>query len=163
MDIGMVRTLYDYNVWAHHQVWDCIMQLNDEQFTREIEYSHGSIHAQVVHTMFAEWSWFSRLQGHSTTRIWQAADFPTRDSIRARWDEVEADIRAYLDSLSDEDLKETFHYTTTKGTPQENVRWEILIHVLNHGTDHRAQIMAMLNQIGVPGVEQDLIFYLRGR
>jgi uncharacterized damage-inducible protein DinB len=35
------------------------------------------------------------------------------------------------------------------------------LHVINHGTDHRAQILAMLNQLGGETVEQDLIFYLR--
>jgi len=43
----------------------------------------------------------------------------------------------------------------------ENTRWEILLHVASHATDHRAQILAMLNQrFGVQTMEQDLLFYL---
>jgi len=40
---------------------------------------------------------------------------------------------------------------------------ETLLHVVNHGTDHRAQILAMLHGMGAPTVAQDLLFYMRSR
>jgi uncharacterized damage-inducible protein DinB len=39
-------------------------------------------------------------------------------------------------------------------------RWQILAHVVNHGTDHRAQVLDLLHRLGAPNVEQDLIYYL---
>jgi uncharacterized damage-inducible protein DinB len=35
----------------------------------------------------------------------------------------------------------------------------VLLHVANHGTDHRAQLLRLLNDLGVRTVAQDDIFY----
>jgi uncharacterized damage-inducible protein DinB len=35
-----------------------------------------------------------------------------------------------------------------------------LAHVVNHGTDHRGQILATLHGLGAPTVEQDMMFFL---
>jgi uncharacterized damage-inducible protein DinB len=38
--------------------------------------------------------------------------------------------------------------------------WQVLLHVVNHGTDHRAQILRQLNDLGVETKWQDYIFYV---
>jgi uncharacterized damage-inducible protein DinB len=37
----------------------------------------------------------------------------------------------------------------------------VLIHVANHGTDHRAQLLALLNQLGVKTFPQDYFFFIK--
>jgi uncharacterized damage-inducible protein DinB len=37
--------------------------------------------------------------------------------------------------------------------------WQVLLHVVNHGTDHRAQTLRLLNDLGIKTVSQDYIFY----
>jgi uncharacterized damage-inducible protein DinB len=37
--------------------------------------------------------------------------------------------------------------------------WQILLHVANHGTDHRAQLLRILNDVGVKTFPQDYIIY----
>ena len=44
--------------------------------------------------------------------------------------------------------------------PQRTGRREVLLHMVNHGTDHRAQILARLHELGAETVEQDLMLYL---
>jgi uncharacterized damage-inducible protein DinB len=36
----------------------------------------------------------------------------------------------------------------------------VLLHVANHGTDHRAQLLRALHDFGAPTFDQDLILYL---
>jgi uncharacterized damage-inducible protein DinB len=38
--------------------------------------------------------------------------------------------------------------------------WQVLLHVANHGTDHRAQILRLLNDLGIETIYQDYIFYV---
>ena len=38
--------------------------------------------------------------------------------------------------------------------------WQVLLHVVNHGTDHRAQLLRRLNDLGVETTSQDYIFYV---
>ena len=37
--------------------------------------------------------------------------------------------------------------------------WQIVMHVVNHGTLHRGQIVGMLRQLGVKAPATDIVFY----
>ncbi|MBC7811921.1 MAG: DinB family protein [Burkholderiales bacterium] len=160
MNIDYFRKLFDYNYWAHQRVWDCAMQLNDEQFTRPWDYSIGSVHQQIAHTIGAEWAWLQRMNGVSPETIPGAFDYPTRDIMRTTWDKVEAEWHSYLDALTDDDLNTTKTYiSVTLREQRQNHLWLTLSHVINHSTDHRAQTLARVHQVGGPTIAQDLIFY----
>jgi uncharacterized damage-inducible protein DinB len=40
------------------------------------------------------------------------------------------------------------------------VVWQVLLHVVNHGADHRAQILRLLNDLGLETAGQDYIFHV---
>ena len=85
-------------------------------------------------------------------------DVDDRDSIRAFWDAVEQDIRAYLSELQDDML-----FTKPIKEPDEDqilAVWQVLLHVANHATDHRAQLLRVLHDLGVETKSQDYIFYV---
>lgn len=161
MNAAYFQRLFDYNFWAHRRVWQCITPLSDEQFMRPSSYSIGSIHAQLVHTMGAEALWLARVRGSSTpSSLPEPKQYPTREAIRACWDEVERDWRAYLANLSDVTLTQNIEYTSINGhRKRTNFLPEALIHTLNHSTDHRAQTLSLIHQVGGSTLEQDLIFY----
>ena len=161
MNLEFVQMMFDYNYWAHRLVWGCVMSIDNAKFTEPIDYSWGSVHAQVVHTMSAEWIWLNRLRGDSPGAMFDLADYPDRAAVRGKWDQIEADFRSYLSGLTPEALGGAFTYTTTSGRRYTQPIAPVLMHVVNHGTDHRAQILAMLSQIGGDTVEQDMVFYLR--
>jgi len=162
MTIDYLRLLFDYHYWAMRRVWSCINTLTPEQFVQPIDYSIGSIRNQMVHTMSAEWIWFSRLQGTSPDHFLPFDNYPTPDAVQAAWSEIEANNRAFLNTLTDDQLEQVCHYLSTGGDPLQEKVGSILFHAANHATDHRAQILAMLNTVfGVETVGQDLIVYLR--
>lgn len=163
LNLDAIKLLYDYNYAAHKQVWQCVIKLDEDTYMQPLDYSVGSIHEQVVHTMSAEHAWFSRLNGGAPERLWNGSDFKNRDEVRAKWDEVEQMIRGYINQLDDNKLASTISYPTTSGEEQSTPIIGILMHVVNHGTDHRAQTLAMIDKLGGETLAQDLIFYLRGR
>lgn len=61
-------------------------------------------------------------------------------------------MQAYLAQLNDEMLVE-------KPFPEredaELLLWQVLLHVVNHGTDHRAQLLRLLSDLGVKTTSQD--------
>ena len=67
-------------------------------------------------------------------------------------------MRSYLAALGDDML---FSKPITE-PEEDNVlfTWQVLLHVVNHGTDHRAQLLRQLNDLGVKTVSQDYIFYV---
>jgi uncharacterized damage-inducible protein DinB len=165
MEPNEIKTIFDYNFWAFERVWECISQISDEQFLEEIDYSTGSVRNIVVHIMSANRNWISRLQGIEMPPRLVFEDFDSLSNAKAKWDELQKELLNYLVSLNQEQLDETINWELpARGLKLSNLRWEILLHVANHATDHRAQILAILHHhFHVQTVEQDMIIYLAER
>jgi uncharacterized damage-inducible protein DinB len=102
--------------------------------------------------------WFCELSGIELPVPYQPADTDDRVAIRARWDSVEQRMRAYLAGLRDDML---FEKPIQEPIEDRNLAvWQVLIHVINHGTDHRAQILRILHDLGVKTTSQDYVFYV---
>jgi uncharacterized damage-inducible protein DinB len=162
MNPEAIRQLFEYHYWASQQVWDCIMALTDEQFTQPLDYSVGSIRNHIVHVMSATQRWIKRLQLVEVPAHLVYEEFSTRAEAKAMWEVLKAATLDYIYSLDQAQLDEIILWELpARGKSSHNHRWEILLHVANHGTDHRSQILAMLKQqFAVATVEQDMVFYL---
>jgi uncharacterized damage-inducible protein DinB len=123
-----------------------------------VDYSHGSVRDQVVHLIDCEDTWFSELRGVEPSEELPPAKADDREIIRAHWDRVEQRMRAYLAELQDDMLA-----ATPIKEPEEDkdlIVWQVLLHVANHATDHRAQILRVLNDLGAKTNYQDYIFFV---
>lgn len=154
MNADAFRHFYDYHFAENHKIWDrYVSQLSDEQFTQPVAYSHGSVRDQIVHLISVDEAWFSDLRGRVPPSI-NLADLD-RQSLRAYWDTVEQMMRGYLATLRDDMLSDK----PLQGEDKDLILWQVLLHVVNHGTDHRAQLLRALNDLGVKTEYQDYVFY----
>ncbi|MCU0481179.1 MAG: DinB family protein [Anaerolineae bacterium] len=158
MDKEFFIDLYLYNFWANLRVWECIAELTDEEFFRELSYSIGSIHMQVAHTLAVEAWWFHFLQTGVVEFI-KEENLANRDIIRQMWDETEQQVMGYLNTLTSDELNRKVLPPFWENKPAITVR-DALVQVANHSTDHRAQTLAGLHQLGATTIEQDYLFYL---
>ena len=157
MNANAFRHFYDYHFAENRKIWDrYVTPLSYEQFTQPVDYSHGSVRDQIVHLMSADDYWFSGLRGVKRPEELNSANFPDQESIRTHWDNVEQTMRDYLATLRDDML---FEKPFTDGEDPDLMLWQALLHVTNHGTDHRAQLLRLLNDLGVKTTSQDYIFY----
>ena len=150
MQANHIRELYDYHISTNRRLWEIsIMTLADEQFIQPLDYSVGSIRNQCVHLMSIDERWFSGLRGVAVPDFLNPDLYPTRAEVRAYWDTVEADMQSYLSNLTEDYLS---------GMMNDLPVWAVLHHVLLHGMDHRAQMLAMLHGLGAPTFAQDFIY-----
>jgi uncharacterized damage-inducible protein DinB len=162
MNVSAVRTLFDYNYWAHERIFTALEQISAQQFTAPNALVWGSIRGTLVHALSAEWIWRQRCQyGLAPDALLDETAFPTQAALRQRWNEEEAGMRAWLDALSDEDLLRTVEYRSTTGKSYQNVLWNILLHVVNHGTQHRSEAAQTLTELGHSPGDLDMIIYFR--
>ena len=159
MNANAFRHFYDYHFSENRIIWDrYLSQLSEEQFTQAVDYSHGSVRDQIVHLMSVDEVWFSELRGVEPSEPFPPAAVDDRENLRAHWDSVEQSMRAYLAELRDDRL-----FDKPIQEPEEDkdlIVWQVLLHVVNHGTDHRAQLLRFLNDLGVKTTSQDYIFYV---
>lgn len=160
MNASAFRHLYDYHFTENRKLWALAAGLSEENFARPAAYSHGSVRDQVIHLVEVENIWFSELQNRELDDPFPAEHLESRAAMRAYWDQIEQDVRAYLAALMDDML-----LTTPILEPDEDrglYVWQVLLHVVNHATDHRAQLLRQLNDLGVETGYQDYIFYCYG-
>jgi uncharacterized damage-inducible protein DinB len=158
MNANAFRHFFDYHFTENRKIWDTyITSLSLEQFTQDVNYSHGSVRNQIVHLISADDAWFSGLRGVGNPEPFNPADYDDRKILRAHWDNVEQNMRDYLAKLRDDML---FEKLFADGEDKDLILWQVLLHVANHGTDHRAQLLRLLNDLGVKTTSQDYIFYV---
>jgi uncharacterized damage-inducible protein DinB len=164
MNLPDLRTLLDYHYWARDRMLDAVAALTAEQFTRDLGSSFKSVRDTVVHLYGAEWAWYSRWNGISPTALLPAEQFADLESLRKEWVEHEANMRAFVDKLGEKRMIEIFEFRLLTGRPAALPFWQMLQHVVNHGSYHRGQITTMLRQVGAsPPENMDLLRFYQER
>jgi uncharacterized damage-inducible protein DinB len=158
MNADAFRHFFNYHFSENRKIWEHIASLSFEQFTQAVNYSHGPVRDQIIHLIDVEDVWFSELRGVEPLEPLPSSGVDDRDVIRAHWDKVEHNIHVYLASLEDDMV-----FSKPIKEPEEDkdlIVWQVLLHVANHATDHRAQLLRVLHDLGVETKSQDYIFYV---
>ena len=154
-----LTTLFSHNLWANLSLLERCAELTSEQLDATISGTFGSIHDTLQHIVTAEQSYFSRISIGQPHR--QPEDAPSLtmaemvESVRMtglgliEWaPKVQADDTVQLD---------------WEGTPCKVPKTIILTQAINHATEHRAQIMTILTQLGIQPPDLDSWSYFDER
>lgn len=155
--------IYAYNDWANRRIFQAAEKLRQEEFCQELPMSWHSIQETLAHILSAQWVWRMRCEGTSPAALLDPKQFTTLEMLRRRWTEEETAMRSYLESLSDAELDQIVDYKNTRGASFRRVRWQILLHVVNHGTQHRAEVALYLTALGHSPGDIDLSVFLAER
>jgi len=156
-----VRLLYDYYTWANNRTLDACAALTQEQFTYDLGSSFRSVRDTLVHLFSSGWFWHERWQGRAPQRPDFSKRFNDLAAVREWASGIDRDLHQFVGHMRAADLESSLEYRTTEGDPAARQFWQMLLHVVNHGSYHRGQITTMLRQLGAKTVSFDLIFYLR--
>ncbi|MBV8821421.1 MAG: DinB family protein [Ktedonobacteraceae bacterium] len=148
MQLDYFKTLFDYNYWANKRILDTAEHLDDAQLHTTIRGSHESLYTTLIHTMGAEYRWRMRCQDASVPRRLNADDFPTLAALRTRWQEEERVMRLFLSTLRDEDMTRTISFSFSPELNFSSLLWQALVHLVNHGTQHRSEVAMLLTELG---------------
>jgi uncharacterized damage-inducible protein DinB len=164
MNFQALQTLIDYHYWARDRMLDAAERLTAEQFTKPLGNSFPSVRDTLVHLFSADWVWCARWEGDSPRTMLDPVTFPDVASIRVVWTEHEQKVRGILARLGDNGIARIIEYRSLKGVPQAEPFWQILQHLVNHGSYHRGQVTTLLRQLGAaPPDSLDLIAFYRER
>lgn len=159
MLLNVIRSLYHYNAWANHHVLTAASGLAPEQFLEQASSSYSSIRDILVHTMSGEWIWLSRWKGVSPSTMFDASNFPSLETIQIRWEGIEVETREFIERLDPSGLAGVVSYINTRGEKWAYPLWQLMIHQVNHATQHRSEVAAILTHFSCSPGDLDYLVY----
>ncbi len=151
--LDLIQTFIEYDIVMTRRVWESILGITDDQYVQDDPYSRGSIRNLMVHLASTDRRWLAGLRNEPDVGHLKLEDFPGREQGKELFESVAADLHAYAANLTDETLDEKPHDIPA-------TRVDVLLHMINHGTDHRATVLEMLYKMGASTFEQDFITWL---
>lgn len=151
--LDLIQTMVEYDIVMTRRVWEAILGISDEHYVQEYPYSRGSIRNLMVHLASTERRWLAGLKNEPDVAHLKSEDYPGRQQGKDLFEGVAADLHAYAAGLNEAALEEK----------PENIpatRVDVLVHLVNHGTDHRSTVLEILNRIGASTFQQDFITWL---
>ncbi len=162
MDKQIISQLYEYGIWANKKLLNTASALTAEQLRKPFTKHEFTILGSFVHLISAERRWYQSWIGVPLENRLTVDDLPTLDAVKARWEQLYVERRALIESLTPERLQQPL-VRKLQGQEQSIPLWQTLVHVANHGTQHRSEIALMLTDLGHSPGDLDMVWYFMGR
>jgi uncharacterized damage-inducible protein DinB len=152
MQADQIRWLYAYDRWATRRLLGVLDGLDPEAWTRTDAVGDRCLADILVHHLGASQRWriAFQTQGEGESPHPEDDPLPTIAEMRERWDAEWTIVDDWLPSITDGFVAYTFDAIPI---------WQMLVHVINHGTQHRAEAAALLTAEGQSPGELDMINY----
>ncbi len=150
----LLKQLSAYHVWATQRITDVILALPEEKQLTEMPSSFPTLHKTILHMWDAESVWWQRMKMHERFVV-PSENFKgtTRDVVNGLLSQSKL-WEGWISNVSDHMLEHVFEYRNSKREQIKMPIWQMLTHVLNHGTYHRGQLINMLRQLGIEKLPQ---------
>lgn len=158
-----IPTLYEHNRIATERVLDTAEGLTEEQWLAPQTAGRGSIRDTLVHLVSGMRGWLASWEGAANPGQPDPEGYPDVASVRAFFREVDVASQEFLKGLADTDLQRVVTRTRQDGSTMSAPMWQMMLHVTNHGMQHRSEVAAMMTAFGHSPGELDLLRLLAPR
>ncbi|HYO43755.1 MAG TPA: DinB family protein [Candidatus Limnocylindrales bacterium] len=153
MRLDDIRFLFGYDRWATRRLLAVIDGVPEEVWGATGVVGDRGLGAILVHQLGAHQRWRLGLGGDDEAAGRARPEreaLPAPDDLARAWAAEWDALEAWLDTLDDAWLEQR----------DENVPyWQMLVHLANHGTQHRAEAASLLTAVGRSPGDLDMIFY----
>jgi uncharacterized damage-inducible protein DinB len=148
-----------YNIWATRKIAEVILSLPEEKQVAEIPSSYSSLYKTVLHIWDAESIWWQRLKLQERLVVPSAGFTGDMKELVSNLQQQSKLWEEWISNASELSIDHVFQYQTMAKEQFKQPTWQMLLHVFNHGTYHRGQLINMLRQLGMeklPGTDFSL-------
>ena len=143
-----------YNHWANKSISDHILKLEQTHHHQHVESSFPTLHDTILHMWMAETAWWQRVKLQEKITIPNAADNPAMQDVvnglltqSALWEE-------WVKNASEMMLMHVYAFQNSKKELCKQPVSETVMHVINHSTYHRGQLVTMMRTLGDKTIPQ---------
>jgi uncharacterized damage-inducible protein DinB len=155
---SVLRDHLDYASWATDRMLDAASKLNEEELNRDFGTADRSVLGTLLHVYSGDRIWLARMESAPVP------PFPAKLSwteLQTEWPLLHQGWKAWGAALSDAIIAADLEYADLKGRRWKQPTWQIVLHVVNHGTHHRGQALGFVRAMGHAPPPLDLIYFYR--
>ncbi|MGH9722983.1 MAG: DinB family protein [Bryobacteraceae bacterium] len=155
-----LRTHLEYTAWATRRLLEAAARLSPAELSRDFNTSDKSVVGTLAHTFAADRIWLARLQNEAGQGF-ISDDDRQLTVLQREWPALHGRWKQWAEALTDASVAAVVSYKDIRGNPWTTPIWQILLHVVNHGTHHRGQVSGFLRAMGQTPPPLDLIAFYR--
>jgi uncharacterized damage-inducible protein DinB len=153
-----LQELMAFHRWAVLRTLESCAVLTSAEFLRDLGGSFKSVRDTLAHGLNADNVWLHRVRGEPFRWPVQEQLPADLETLVNQWRDV---LRDWDTTLSTRGSSEVIHSSSSNGQQFSNSFENIVLHVVNHGSYHRGQVVHMLRQLGHAAQGTDLIAFTR--
>src|SRR5215510_12902012 len=150
----LLSQLAAFNIWANQKLLEVILALPEEKQKLELPSSFKSLHSTLFHMWDAESIWWQRMKLHE--RIIRPSDNfnSSMKDVANGLLQQNQQWQEWVNTATEPMLDHVFQYYNQKKESFKQPIFQMLLHVFNHGTYHRGQLVNMLRQLEIEKIPQ---------
>jgi uncharacterized damage-inducible protein DinB len=153
-----------YNYWANGELTKTIQALTPQQQQAEVKSSFTSLQKTIIHMWDAESIWWQRMKLQENIVIPSLTFHATMQEAVTGLMNQSKDWMNWVQQANELQLEHVFAYQNSKKEQFKQPMWQMLLHMFNHATFHRGQLVTILRQVGEEKIPPtDYIHYTRSR
>jgi len=156
-DPETLRTHLRYTEWATNRLLEAAGKISPNELERDFGTADKSVLGTLTHIFAADRVWLARIEGNPP-EVPSGYDL---GRLASEWNDLFAHWHRWAAGLAAESAEQSVSYRDLKGNPWISPIWQIVLHVVNHGTHHRGQVAGFLRSMGQAPPPLDLIAYYR--
>lgn len=147
-----------YHRWRIRTLEEQLQQLNLQQLQQPTGGSFGSMEGLLRHLIYVDYLWLQRLNG-SEKAVGVQATATNAGGYVQQWLEVADKLLHWATRVPDDALLQPLHYRTSDGNPLHNTPWEMVQHLVDHGSFHSGQLTHVLRDLGIAPAHTNWLYY----
>jgi len=156
---AMLTTMFDYNAAMNARLLACTERVSAADMDAPADMGRGSLRETLYHMVTVEWAWGHVVREHhgptTPPTLEPSAPITAYEAFAA---DGQQEMHAFLAQLTDDDLAATVTVERF-GKEHQIIVWRMLVHMLYHSAQHRAEVAALLTRYGQSPGDTDFIFF----
>ena len=145
----VLQQLSNYHAWANQLLLNAISALPEELQTKEVASSFPGLYKTVLHMWNAETIWWQRLKLQENI-VGPASGFKgSFQELANELQTLDKQWQEWINAAQEHQLQHVFQYQNSKKEQFKQPVYQMLLHLFNHATYHRGQLVTILRQLGV--------------
>jgi uncharacterized damage-inducible protein DinB len=138
-----------YNLWANQKITEVILKLDENTQQQIVASSFPNLYATVLHMWDAESAWWQRIKLHERILVPSENFNPSMQEVVNGLLQQDHMWEQWINNATTPALEHVVAYQNSKREQFKQPVFQIILHVFNHCTYHRGQLVTMLRALGV--------------